>query len=170
LNERIVDELGERKFLFVLQQKEKYYSQTEIFGVDVGKKFPKISEDVTRAGSCYALGQNTACVFHLMRAMEHCVQRFGRKLKISIDPTRKNWYEIMEHVNGQIKAMPGGSSSSKAQVAKKQKYAMAASRLDHVRIVWRNDVMHPKSTYDDQEALEVLTSVGEFLKSAAALV
>ena len=47
---------------------------------------------------------------------------------------------------------------------------MAAGRLDHVRIVWRNDVMHPKATYDDAETLEVLTGVEAFFKSVVDLV
>ena len=47
---------------------------------------------------------------------------------------------------------------------------MAAGRLDHVRIVWRNDVMHPKATYDESEAREVLNAVEAFLNSVVGLV
>jgi hypothetical protein len=47
---------------------------------------------------------------------------------------------------------------------------MAAGRLDHVRIVQRNDVMHPKATYDEAQALEVLEGVRAFLISFVDLL
>jgi hypothetical protein len=151
-------------------ERTKYYRVSNLFGDEVGRKLPKITEDVANAGSCFAVGQSTACVFHLMRVMEHCVQRLGRKLRVSIDPNRESWHQIMIHVHTQVNALPGGARASRPQNARKQRFAMAAGRLDHVRIVWRNDVMHPKATYDEAEALEVLTAVEAFLKSVADLL
>jgi hypothetical protein len=147
-----------------------YYKSPQIFGPQVNKKIPKTAEDIANAGTCYALGQNTACVFHLMRAMEYCVQRFGAKLKVKIVPSRSSWHEIMEHVNNAIKTLPGGQKSSSAQRSRKRALSMAAGRLDHVRIVWRNDVMHPKATYDEAEALEVLEGVKAFMISFVDLI
>ena len=167
---RISDELQQQNFLHISSDKVEYYSQLDLFGEEVGKKFPKTAEDLTNAGSAYALGLNTACVFHLMRAMEHCVQRFGRKLRVTIDVKNESWANIMDHVNNQVKALPAGKRHTKAQNTRKQKYALAADRLDHVRLVWRNDVMHPKATYDEQEAFDVLTSVKAFLESLVKLV
>ena len=170
LADRITDELQDRRFLHVPPEREKYYRQPELFGPEIGKAIPKVAEDLSHAGTCYALGLNTACVFHLMRVMEHCVQRLGRKLRVSIDPTKESWHKIMLQVHKQIDQMPGGVKTSRAQTAKKQKFALAAGRLDHVRIVWRNDVMHPKGTYDEGEAMEVLNAIEAFLKSVADLL
>jgi hypothetical protein len=105
-----------------------------------------------------------------MRVMEHCVQRLGKRLKISIDPSRESWHQIMIHVDNAVDAMPGGAKASPQQNKKKQKYALAVTRLDNVRIAWRNEVMHPKSTYDETEALEVLTSVKSFTATLVDLV
>jgi uncharacterized protein (UPF0261 family) len=106
-----------------------------------------------------------------MRVLEHCVQRFGRRLKITdIDVKRETWHQIMLHVHKKVEALPGGTKATVAQSNRKQSFAVAASRLDHVRIAWRNDVMHPKATYDEKEALDVLTSVGAFLESIVKLV
>jgi hypothetical protein len=167
---RIVDELERQLFLHVTVDKAQYYDQLELFGSEVGRKFPKAAEDIFNSGSCFALGQHTACVFHLMRVMEHCVQRFGRKLKVTINVSSETWHQILVHVHNQVNSLPGGAKASKAQNTRKKKFALAASRLDHVRIVWRNDVMHPKETYDEQEALEVLTGVRAFLESILTLV
>jgi hypothetical protein len=170
LTARVMDELEESRFLHVAKEKAEYYRQGDLFGSEVGKKFPKAAEDIANAGTCFALGQNTACVFHLMRVMEHCVQRFGLKLRVEIDVSRVSWHQIMLHVSRQIDALPSGAKSTKARNARKQKYSGAASRLDHVRLAWRNDVMHPKATYDEAEALDVLTSVKTFVNSIVKLV
>ena len=53
---------------------------------------------------------------------------------------------------------------------RKQRFAMAASHLDHVRMAWRNDVMHPKDTYDETEALNLLMNVKAFVGSTVSLV
>jgi hypothetical protein len=106
-----------------------------------------------------------------MRVMEHCVQRFGRKLSVTtIDVSRETWHQIMLHVHKQVELLPGGVKATVAQNRRKQRFAVAASRLDHVRIAWRNDVMHPKATYDEKEALDVLTSVRAFLENIVTLV
>jgi hypothetical protein len=170
LTERITEELSTRSFVHIPDDKLKYYKQEEPFGDTVGRKFPKLIEDISNAGTCFALGQNTACVFHLMRVMEYCVQRFGKKLKINIDTRNESWYQIMLSVNSEINKMPAGKSKSAAQNNRKKRFSLAASRLDHVRIVWRNDAMHPKETYDEDQALEVLTSVEAFLKSVVQLI
>jgi hypothetical protein len=39
--------------------------------------------------------------------------------------------------------------------------------LDNVRLAWRSDVMHPKATYDEAEASEVIASVNAFLIALA---
>jgi hypothetical protein len=170
LTDRIVDELETRSFVQIPDSKFKYYKVDELFGPEVGKKFNKLGEDISSAGTCYALGQNTACVFHMMRVMEYCVQKLGKKLKVSIDTRNESWYQIIKSVNTHIDALPAGKSKSDAQNKRKQRFSLAASRLDHVRIVWRNDAMHPKQTYDEDQALEVITSVGAFLKSVVGLL
>jgi len=176
ITNRIMDELKDHSFLHIKTERVAFYDQPELFGPDVGKKFGKINNEITNAGTCFALEQYTPCVFHLMRVMEECVQRFGARLKAPIDVKNESWANIMDHVNRAIEKMPGGpkaahgAKATARQKARRQRMALAASRLDHVRIVWRNDVMHPKATYDETEALNVLTSVQAFLESIVKLV
>jgi hypothetical protein len=171
ITERVVEELNEQLFLHIPSDKTKYYKHEDLFGSEIGTKFSKAREDLTNAGTAYALGLNTACVFHLMRVMEHCVQRFGQRLKVTaIDVKRETWHQIMLHVHKQVDALPGGVRATVAQTNRKQRFVDAANRLDHVRIVWRNDVMHPKATYDEAEALKILGGVQAFLESIVKLV
>jgi hypothetical protein len=171
LGHRITEELGSQEFLHVPSQRARYYRDNTLFGEAVSKKLPKAADDITHAASCFALGQNTACVFHLMRVMEYVVQRFGMRLKVPLKkPRDSSWTEIMDLVNQAVKALPGGKKHNRAQNLRKQRFSAAAGRLDHVRLVWRNEVMHPKATYDEAEALEVLTAVEAFLKSVVLLL
>jgi hypothetical protein len=176
ITNRILDDLREQSFLHVRSIKVEFYDHPELFGANIGKKFGKINSEITNAGTCFALEQHTACVFHLMRVMEHCVQRFGTKLNVPIDVKTEPWANIMDHVNKAIEKMPGGAKASpavkatSAQKVRRQQMALAASRLDHVRLAWRNDVMHPKAKYDEKEAREVLMSVKAFLESIVKLV
>jgi hypothetical protein len=90
ISHRVIDELHEEKFLHIKADKAKHYQNIDM--VDrVGKKLPKIFDDLYHAGSCFAVEQYTACVFHLMRVLEYCVQRLGRKLKVSIDVSKEPW-------------------------------------------------------------------------------
>lgn len=161
--DRIEDEAQAVCFLYVPNTRVQYYERNELFGPEVTRKLSRVSGDIAHAGTCFALAQYTACVFHLMRVMEHCVQRLGRKLKISIDVRRESWAQITMHLNTKVSSLPHGAKHTVAQNRRQQKFALAVGRLDHVRIVWRNDVMHPKETYEETECLEVLNAVGAFL-------
>jgi hypothetical protein len=173
---RLVDDLDNESFYHVPAGKEKYCRQDNLFGQEIGKKFPKAQADLSNAGTAFAFGLNTASVFHLMRVLEYCVQRIGVRLKVPIDVKNESWAKIVDHINNAIDQMPGGPKANppvKAtdrQKTRRQTMALAATRLDHVRLVWRNDVMHPKETYDEEETLKIINATQAFLESLVKAV
>src|ERR1700730_11397022 len=68
LRDRLQDTLKSRVFLEVPPNLVNYYDARLVFGHAVINKFPKLNYDLDEAGKCFALGRDTACVFHLMRA------------------------------------------------------------------------------------------------------
>lgn len=159
---RIRDELEERLVFIIKPDMAKYFNPTQlIFGSEVSNKFPRWVEDITEAGNCYALGRYTASVFHLMRVMESSVQKFAKKLNLKLKAKDETWYKILQHVNAAIKNMP---ENNKRAITKKNKYMATSVHLDNVRRVWRNDVMHPKEKYTQEEAEDVLSAVRLFIK------
>jgi hypothetical protein len=48
--------------------------------------------------------------------------------------------------------------------AKTKKLAEIASHLYNVKVAWRNEVMHPKQTYTEEEAEMLLKQVAAFLQ------
>ena len=94
-----------------------------------------------------------------MRAMEAALQAFGNKLGIAL-PDTKVWQVLLDQVSKAIKAMPPKNPATIA-------YAQIAANLYNVKLAWRNEVMHPKETYTDNQAKEVLSSVKVFLANLA---
>jgi len=94
--------------------------------------------------------------------MEHGLQKFGKKLGIQ-NVEQIVWQNILDQVGAAIKAMPIRSP-------KTRKYAEIAGHLYHVKLAWRNEVMHPKVTYTEEEAENLLGQVALFMQSLAAIV
>lgn len=147
------------------QERELYEPVTPIFGVEVEAKFADTAEDIENAGKCLALGQGTACVFHLMRAMERVVQILGRKLDVTIVDRNNadlDWGKIIANMKTPIEAMPKGSS--------RDNWSEALSLLAHVKQAWRHPTMHPKQTYTDKQAREIFDATGTFMRRLSTLV
>jgi hypothetical protein len=153
--------------LIVHPDRVKFFEQVEpLFGNAVSLKFGKIATDIAEAGKCYALERPTACVFHLMRVAEFAVKRLGKKLRVEIEVEKETWYQITVHINKKVDALPNGTAS---QQRRKQALAAAAAHLNSVRIATRNDVMHPKATYTDEEALTVLEATKALMQQMVKL-
>lgn len=160
---RIPDELKGVHFLLVPLQRRQYYSSPMLFGEEVFNGFPRTIVDIEEAGKCFALGRYTASVFHLMRVVEVGVQEFGTKLGVAL-AAEKNWQKILNETNKPIKAM----GEKKDPLAKT--YAEVAAHLYNVKLAWRNEVMHPKETYTEEETESISRNVKAFISALAQLI
>jgi hypothetical protein len=152
-------ELADSLFLLVPSEKSSYFQDEPLWGAEVADKFPKLVEDIQEAGKCFATARYTACVFHLMRVMEGAVQFLGGKLNINL-VREKNWHNILDEVDKAIKNMNPKNSRQKAV---RNKYSAASAYLRMVKDAWRNDVMHPKATYTEEEVERIFYNVQDFM-------
>lgn len=157
--ERVFDELGNPLFFQVSRTKAAYFHDEPPFGKTTADKFSKAIEDIQEAGKCFALSRYTATIFHLMRVMEYTVQYLGKRLNINL-VHEKNWHNILDEVDKAIKSLPIKTSRQKAV---RNKYAQSSAHLRMVKDAWRNDVMHPKETYTEEEAERVFRNVKDFM-------
>ena len=134
--------------------------------------FPALRDAVTDAVDCYALGQNLACVFHLMRIMEVGVQRFGRKLGVPATARQatkikdKTWHDILNEINPKLKAMTATTAARKAKI---EQYSAIQSYLYGVKDAWRNPTMHPRAQgYVDLQTLDLINHVRAFMNGLAS--
>ena len=160
LRNRLEDDLNEQWFLHIPTGHVGHYRDPEPFGSAVLNVFDESRDDIEAAGKCLALGQGTACVFHLMRATEACVQMLGTKL--GVNNVEKEWGKILSDLKRKIDAMDKGDT--------KDKWSECHNNLFTVKQAWRNPTMHPKKTYTPDQAEEVFVAVRTFMRHLATLI
>lgn len=154
------DELQARALFSLPSASVNMIDSKEPFGPEVDAAFPLAAEDIGEATKCLAFGRYTAVVFHLMRAMESAVQAAASKLGTKqID---KVWGHLLADIKTAVEAMPQGSD--------RNQWSENLTLLYHVKQAWRNDTMHPKNTYTEEQATEVFRAVKSFMTHLAGLV
>lgn len=157
LTQRIEDEMEQCLFLHIENDRVEFYDQGEpLFGPEVASKWPNLAQEISEGGKCLALGRFTACVFHMMRVMEVGVQEFGKKLGVVLS-TQKPWGSILNEAKVPIDSIPRGDP-------RKSELNEVWAHMDSVRLAWRNEVMHPKQTYTEEEAMDVFSHVRTYMR------
>jgi hypothetical protein len=159
------DQLNAKHGLFLTNEEARLYQPNEpLFGKDVFDKFNDSARDISESGKCLALGRNTACVFHLMLAMERALRAMAAKIGANVHDKHGNfdrWSVIVGNVKAAIPTLPKD---------KQDAWTEAHNLLWGVGKVWRNETMHPAEAYTDQEARDVFGAVKVFMSRLADLV
>jgi hypothetical protein len=158
--------LSKYEFYYLPQSVSIFYGKAALFGEDVAKKFPAASNDIEWAGNCLALGQPTACVLHLNRAMEIAIHRLAKKLKIAVN-ARDNMGSMLGNMTDPIKNMP---DKTEVQKRRKELWAECRTNLYHVKMAWRDPAHHGKQSYDVGQARDILERVRGFMQQLATLL
>jgi len=161
---RYVDDLREVYFLYV-QNPGNYLRPLEGWE-EVIARFQDLTEDIEEAEKCVALNRFTACVFHLMRVVERGAQEFGNALGVK-HTFDKEWGIITNEVVHLIQKLPDSTQTEKAYKAQAHDLK---THLDHVRWAWRNPTMHPKQTYVEEEAYDILAKSRTFMSHLVAFI
>lgn len=176
LRNRINDELKERLFMFVPTKDAEYYNHMALFGLEVANKFPKANEEITEAGNCYATGNYTACVFHLMRVVEYGARSLVRALKIKRGTGPDDlphpvelcdWGTIYGRLDRAVRRMPVRTS---VRVSETQAfYSHAVAQFGHFRTAWRNKISHSRANYNDRPHLvtDIMDNTRHFMQHLA---
>jgi hypothetical protein len=162
---RVQDDLQQQFFFHLTQQDVRHYGQKDQFGPLVSKKFKAAAYDIENAGNCLALQQPTACVFHLMRAMEVALRTLGQRLRHKIGP-KDTLGKILNDIAPKLNAMP---DKTEVQKRKKERWSEARVNLFHVKQAWRDNSMHGKQIYDREHAHAIFRAVGTFMTHLASL-
>ena len=152
-------ELLKAKIITARQQKP---DGLEIYTNDI---LDDVRRDIERAGNCLALGESTACVLHLLRAMETALRRLSQRLHVTVNP-KDTWGMILNRIDDGIKLLP---EKNEKQKRKKGQWAECRVNLYHVKLAWRDDLMHGKVTYDEKQARDIMERVKAFMQQLATL-
>jgi hypothetical protein len=166
LHGRLIDEFEASIFMSIDADKVRLFTEKQLFGADVESKFPRTVVDIEEAGKCFAVGRHTATVFHLMRVMEVGLQGFATQ--VGVQRTQDtNWQPIIDQATKAVLSLPATTPKEKQR---KAKYHAVLAHLSNVKTAWRNEVMHPKATYTEEQAEEIFNNVRGFMRELAALM
>jgi hypothetical protein len=166
----LLDELTEPQFLRIASEKRSYFEQLEpLFGAPVVDSFPNSDRDIAAAGRCFAFGEWTACVFHLMRALELALHKWALEMGVTQFSAieLENWKNILDAADKRIKALEQQPKSPQKD-RELQYYGETCAHFRSIKDAWRNHVSHSRTTYDERETEAILMHVKEFMRLLAA--
>ncbi|MCH7889598.1 MAG: hypothetical protein IIA00_10025 [Proteobacteria bacterium] len=161
----VTSELQTKLFLFIPPHRAAYYESDSIVNDDVQTEFPNASIEMRIAGNCYAASLSTACVFHCMRALEHGLKALAADVGLSFDI--QNWQNIIDQIEAEIAKLRGSLPRGTAKNERLQFLSEAAAEFAHFKDGWRNYVSHNRATYEEAQALNVMSHVQTFFATLA---
>lgn len=168
LETRFSDEIESITFFLVKPEKLKYYNNTELAGSRFKERFASVGNvELIEAGNCFVLDRYTACVFHLMRALDIALSCLQRELGIpepSKDPD-KTWGKTLSRISDKI--TQNNTTPTPAWLQECDFYKQAMVFLQAVKAPYRDATMHVKSSYDEASATSLLNVVSEALRYLA---
>jgi hypothetical protein len=139
----------------------------------VVKAFPNVERDAFSATDCYALGHDTASVFHSMRVAEHGLRAIAREREIKLKNDKPiewaTWMDIIKELDNQISLIVNKRAGQVRDEAQ-EFYSGLRADLNGFKDEYRNSVSHVRKEYDEFEALRALTKVREFMERLSARI
>jgi hypothetical protein len=135
--------------------------------------FPGIRTEVFHATDCYALGRDTASIFHSMRVAEHGLRALAKERRVKLPKNKPvewaTWQEVIRALDEEIRVI-GGKRAGAAKDAALEFYSGARADLNGFKDEYRNLVSHVRATYDELQALRALTTVNAFMERVASKI
>lgn len=142
------------------------YQATDLFGADVSVAFPSSEPEIRDGGTCLALGQHTAAVFHFLRALEPPIKALGLEFGIV---KFTDWNSALNDIEDAVRDRTNPQKRPN-WTDEKDDYTEMVTHLFLVKNAWRNYTMHLKLRHTDEEAREVMAATKSFMKRAAKRV
>jgi hypothetical protein len=162
LRDALEDDVRYKYFYRYPDEKAKKLLRFEAdWGPALGKdRFPSIKDDASRAVDCYAMGHDTACVFHCMRVLEYGLAALAKAVGRVFDV--QQWHNIIDEIESEIKTAQARPKSIQKDEDLRF-YSQAAKEFRYFKDGWRNYVSHKRVFYDENEALGTLDHVRVFM-------
>ena len=160
LRERVAHEL-EKRAIYYISDHVDLLSDSPLFGDNVEEAFPSAQYDISEAGRCLALRRPTACVLHLMRALEVGLASLADTLGMTL--TTENWNTILNDIETEIRSRTKATHGQAWKDKDEPFFAESATHFRFIKNSWRNHAMHAKDKYTEEQAEEIYNSVRSFL-------
>jgi hypothetical protein len=163
-------EMRHRKFVYIPPEKEKYFNkkrQSALFGA-VSLTFSDAAEDIMNAGNSLAADLYDAAAFYLMRVVEVGLRKLAKKLRVSFPKTPleyAGWKAIVKAIDEKLEfRMPKARGKKQAAALQFKHDLLVDFKAFEVA---RNEIMHGRSRYNEQEATGLFNRVDDFMNRLA---
>jgi hypothetical protein len=159
-------------FVHVPADKLKYFEQQDASG-DLYKgnilfNFPEAWNDIVGAGNSLAFDLYDAAAFYLMRVVETGLRDLARNQNVVIPKTPLDyagWKAVVKAIDDKLtKKIPKARGIRQTEALKFKHDLLVDFRAFEVI---RNEIMHGRSHYNEQEAIGLFNRVGEFMQRLA---
>jgi hypothetical protein len=165
----LIESEGEERFIYTIAKAkgEQWRQESQLWDDTILIKFPSAKNDANSALSCYALDQDTACIFHLMRIVELGLRALARERKVKIPKKKRlewtEWQTVITELSKKTDLVgswrPGPAKDNALEF-----YRGTLGEFQAFKDVYRNHVMHTRGHYGPTESLRVLMHVRGFLE------
>lgn len=155
LNDSLTTDLRKEAIFRIHPDRKRFYEQKDLFGPEVAAAFPSTERDIRKAGSCYALEQEDACVHHLMLVLERGLNALAKKRGVRYD--RTNWGKIIGDIATELEKMPRGPD--------KDFYKEVNAQFGFFKDAYRNHSEHAHEVqFDLPRARSIYNHVESFMR------
>lgn len=157
-------ELGAILFRAIPSEKNKYCASDWLVDTPMYAKFPETVDEFQKAGRCFAYGENTACLFHLMRVTDFYLKEVTKSLGIAYDA--RNWNGISKAITKMMEQ----KYDLKTDEWKEREpfYAEILTDLQAISRGHRNAALHElEKKYDERETVYMLAVIESFARHAS---
>jgi len=165
LSERLSDETEDRNLFLVNPLLLQFYENSEIAGEQFKANFLRGNVELIEAGNCLTLARHTACVFHLIRALDIALTSLQTHLGIPLptNPAGRTWGRTLGRIKDVLDAPPAQWNDQD-----KEFFHRAYTFLQAAKTAYRDVTMHVESSYDEASARSAFNVTVEVLKHLAA--
>jgi hypothetical protein len=157
-------ELGSLLLRVIPKEKARYCDPEWLRDNETLSKYPDMIDEFQRAGRCFSYGENTACIFHLMRVADFCFRKVATSLNISYDA--RSWQEVGHKITSNMEQ----KYQTKTDDWKRKEpfYAEILTDIQGISRGHRNPSFHElEKKYEEREAFYMLTVMVSFAEHVA---
>ncbi len=151
---RVQDEANLRLFFQIETDRQRYFTEQELFGSAVAKAFPSAASDIQEAGKCLALERWTAAVFHLSRVAEIAMVTIGGR--VGYQSPKEGFGEVLNYMDINLeKVRMDYKEANPAFKGDVEFLSGVTAHMHAVNQAWRQRVSHMDRKYTEEEALRI---------------
>ncbi len=134
--------------------------------------FPEIKDEIEAGVDCYAMGHNTACVFHMMRVAEAGLRAVADLVSVT-ELKNKNkpiewgtWKEVLDAISAKL-ALVQNATAGPMKDADRAFYNGVDRDIRALQDCYRDKAMHLRDSFNDGEAQSAMIHVRELTERVA---